>query len=332
MSRSATIREVASRAQVSIGTVSNFLNNTKRIDPGTAERIQDAIRELRFIPNSAVRVVRGARSHSIGLLVTDPANPYYAELARGIEDVTFSAGLMLMSCNTKGESKREEHYAQELAEMRILGVIATAASDEAYLGRLRDSGAAVVVLGSNEMHAEFSAVNVNDYSGGFAAMEHLIGLGHTRMVLVGGPAADEQIRERFAGALAAVTAAGLDLAAIRRVDSASGSTADRMATAEAILALRPRPTAAFCANDQIALAVEAALMRSGVLIPEEFAIVGYDDIDAAALAPIPLTTMRQPSYEIGHRAAEIVLALAAGGDKPENVTFTPRLIVRDTAP
>ncbi|MFJ6651498.1 LacI family DNA-binding transcriptional regulator [Microbacterium sp. NPDC091313] len=332
MPQSATIRDVAERARVSVGTVSNYLNETKPIAPATADRIRQAISDLRFIPNTAVRIVRGARNHAIGLLIPDPSNPFFNELARGIEEVTFPEGLLVMACNTKGDPDREEYYAQALAEMRVLGVIATATNGDAYLDRLRDSGAAVVVLGSARSETEHSLIRIDEFAGGYAATEHLISRGHENIVLVGGPAGMAQITERFAGAAAAMEAAGLDPHRLSRVDTASGATVDRMAAAERIRSLSPRPTAAFCANDVIALAIEASLLQLGLRVPEDLAIVGYDDIDGAALAPVPLTTMRQPQFEMGEVAANIVLKLARHGESPSDVTFVPSLVVRASAP
>lgn len=332
MAQKPTIRDVARVADVSLGTISNYLNGTKGVSAKTAAAIDAAVAELGFIPNSGARVMRGARSHALGFIIPDTTNPFFIEVARGIEEVAFRAGHVVVTCNTLGDPDREDHYARSLSEMRVMGAIVTGTTaTESHLELLASSGAALVVLGVPALNPHMSTVSVDDRLGGRLAMTHLVELGHRDIALVGGPAALAQVSERFDGARSAWTElTGLDVGRLRRVDALGSTPATRMAAADLIAALDPVPTAVLCANDVIALAVSARLAQLGFDVPGDVSVVGYDDVDGAQLAAIPLTTVRQPQYEIGHAAAELLLELASGVDEIRHIEFEPELVVRAT--
>jgi LacI family transcriptional regulator len=327
----ATIRDVAQLAQVSLGSISNYLTDKKPVSPKARARIESAIAELGFIPNDAARIMRGGRSHAIGFVIPDAGNPFLTEVARGIEDVAIRSGYVVVSCNTDGDRGREDHYAQALSEMRVVGAVVMAMStSENHLRKLEASGAVVVIAGSGHHDSGFPTVEVDNIHGGYVAMKHLLERGHRNVVFFGGPGAEPQIDDRYAGCVRAIVEAGLDPDNLTRLDANGNSTAARVAAAESVADLMPGVTAAVCANDLLALALEATLIRRGVSIPEQFAIVGYDDIDTAELAPIPLTTVRQPQYDLGRVAAQLVLDLAAGNEAAEIESFVPELVIRAT--
>lgn len=333
MAQKATIRDVARVADVSLGTISNYLNGTKPVSSRSAEAIDAAIQQLGFIPNSGARVMRGARSHAIGFIIPDSTNPFFVEVARGIEEVAFRAGHVVVVCNTLGDPMREDHYARSLSEMRVLGAVVTGTTaTESHLQLLASSGAALVVLGAPNLSPSLSTVSLDDESGGFLAMSHLLSLGHREIVLVGGPAAEAQISARFDGARRAwAEVVGATPDGLQRLDVTGRTPAIRMAAADHIVALRQRPTAMFCANDVIALAMSARLAQLGYTVPDDFSVIGYDDIGDAQLAAVPLTTVRQPQYEMGHTAAEMVLALAAAKHvEVRDARFEPGLVVRSS--
>lgn len=277
--------------------------------------------------------MRGGRSHAIGFIIPDATNPFFIEVARGIDDVALHAGLVVVTCNTQGEAAREKHFARSLSEMRVAGAIVTATTaTESHLQLLASSGAALVVLGTSGAASTLPTVSVDDELGGSLAMRHLLDLGHRDIVLVGGPAGELQVARRFAGAARVWNqVAGAGRNELRRLDAMGSTPEARMAAADGIANLNPMPTAVLCANDVIALAVSARLAQRGFLVPADFSVVGYDDIDAARVALTPLTTIRQPQYEIGRAAAETVLAIA-GGATPADAQkrFTPELIVRQS--
>lgn len=332
MARRATIREVARLADVSLGTVSNYLNDNKPIAPETRERIESAIDQLGFIPNAGVRVMRGGRSHAIAFLIPDSGNPFLVEVSRGIEDVAIAARHVVVTCNTDGDAEREEHYARVLSEMRVVGAVVMAMSaGETALRRLEASGAPVVVLGSGTHGFGFPGIDVENTHGGYLAMKHLLTLGHRDIIFVGGPGAEPQIDDRHLGCLRAFDEFGIDRSRLRRINAEGNTTLARREMAERILGELPQVTAAFCANDLIALTVQSVLLQHGVSVPGDFSLVGYDDIPGAELAPVPLTTVRQPQYELGRAAAELVLALAAGDSTAGHVrSFEPELVVRSS--
>ena len=326
-----TIRDVAERAGVSTGTVSNFLNDTKPIAPRTRARIDEAITELRFVPNHASRVMRGERTAAVAFIVSDAPDPFFNEVARGIEDVAREAGHVLVLCNTGGVLSVEKQYVKALAAMRVAGAIvvpAFAGRDESHLNQLRDSGGTIVLLGADPGEYDTCCVSVDDVRGGQLALEHLVSLGHRSFVFVGGPGGERQMRDRLAGAQLALNEAGLDSALLRRVDAAGVSIAARAEVGERLAVLRRRPTAIFCASDSLALAVAGSFSRLGIRVPDDIAIVGYNNIDQSELAPIPITTIAIPQYEMGRTAAQLLLSEFIPGHEHSQTTFQPRLVAR----
>jgi len=323
----ATIRDVAKAAGVSIATVSNYLNETKTISPKTRSRVEESIAELEFVPNSASRVMRGQRSPVIGYIVPDGLNPFFAEVARGVEHAALKAGNVIVTCNTEGDPDRERKYLTALAEMRVMGVLITpTASVTAQLDVLRRAGASVVILDHPSEGSSFSSVVVDDIAGGRMAMNHLLELGHTDIMFISGPGREEQVSNRLVGAELALEAAGRDPRTLRQLRSTGVTPLARAEVGERIMKLDVLPTALICANDLIALAAQSSLARHGVRTPDDLSIVGYDDIDHAQLAEVPLTTIRQPMYELGNRAASMLLE--PGDGTPQVEVLMPSLVVR----
>ncbi|MFE2500044.1 LacI family DNA-binding transcriptional regulator [Streptomyces scopuliridis] len=322
MARKATIREVAERAGVSVGTVSNFVSDKKPISPSTRERIESAIRDLGWIPNAAVRVVKGGRSPVIGFLIPDSSNPFFTEVANGIEDVAIANGGLVITCNTAGEAQREAHFAKSLSEMRVAGAVFTemTASDQ-HVEQLVASGATVVLFGLSE-HARVNTVSVDDELGGFLAGQHLVERGCRNIALLGGPGGEPQLRRREAGIARALTPA--HRTEFRRLDAQDNSLKARVAAATEVLRRDPAPDGIICGNDQIALAVLAAATAQGIRVPQDLAVVGYDDIEAASLAAVPLTTVRNPSHEMGRLAAKMIIERTVG----DRIALEPELVVR----
>ncbi len=315
-----------------MGTISNYLNDSKPITPETRERIEAAIDQLGFIPNAGVRVMLGGRSRAIAFLIPDSGNPFLVEVSRGIEDVAIRARHVVVTCNTDGNPEREDHYARVLSEMRVVGAVVMAMSaGETALRRLESSGAPVVVLGAGTHGFGFPGIDVENTHGGYLAMKHLLTLGHRDIVFVGGPGAEPQIDDRYLGCLRAFDELGVDRTRLRRISAEGNTTSARRAVAEMIVDHMPEVTAAFCANDLIALTVQSVLLQRGIAVPEQFSLMGYDDISSAELAPVPLTTIRQPQYELGCAAAELVLQLASGDTGAKRTrSFEPELVIRNS--
>jgi LacI family transcriptional regulator len=325
-----TIRDVATHAGVSAATISNFLNETKRISPATRARIESAISDLNFVPNSASRVLRGSRNAVLGLVVPDLPDPFFAEVARGVEDAARSSNYLLVACNTYGNLDIERQYVTALAEMRVAGVIALPAYSKAassHLAQLRNTGAKLVLLGEVE-DREFCSTAFDDHKGGGLAIDHLLALGHRDILLVGGPGGEREVNARFDGAKDAFARAGHDPKLLRRMDATGASRAARSEVGSRIASLSRCPTAIFCASDSIALAAQGAIMRQGLRVPEDVAIVGYNDIEQTQDGAVPITTVHVPQYEMGQTAAHLLMSEFLPGHVHEHVVFEPTLVAR----
>jgi LacI family transcriptional regulator len=328
----ASIRDVAQRAGVSVGTVSNVLNRPDTVTSGTRARVLDAIGELGFVRNESARQLRAGSSRTVGLVVLDIANPFFTDVARGVEDVVNSAGLSLILCNTDDRPEKESAHLAALAEQRVHGVLITPTAELSDdIAALRGRGVPVVLLDRRAPGTDQCAVATDDVLGGRLAAEHLLERGHRRIAFIGGASGLPQVQERHAGVAAAVAEApDAELTVLSPAELTVAGGREAAARVLGIPAAR-RPTAAVCANDLIALGVLQEMVRHGVRIPHEFAIVGYDDIDFAAAAAVPLTSVSKPRHALGRRAAQLLLDEAREGHVHEQPVFEPVLVVRESS-
>ena len=331
----ASIKDVAGLAGVSVGTVSNVLNRPDIVSPTARERVQAAIAELGFVRHESARHLRAGHSRTIGLLVLDIANPFFTDVARGVEEVANAAGLAVILCNSDDRPDKEAAHLDVLREQRVRGVLLTPTAElSPAVEALRSRGTPVVLVDRRAPTLEECAVAVDDVLGGRLAAEHLLERGHRRIAFIGGPSRLPQVQERHAGVVAAVCEATGGQEALTVVTPDALTVAGGREAAVQIVGLRGgrRPTAAICANDLLALGVLQEMVRQGVRVPEEFAIVGYDDIDFAAAAAVPLTSVHKPRYELGRRAAKLLLSEAAGdGHQHQQPVFEPTLVVRESS-
>lgn len=328
-----SVRDVAALAGVSLGTVSNVLNRPDKVAPGTVERVQSAIAELGFVRNDSARQLRAGRSSTVGLIVLDGGNPFFTDVARGAEDAAMQRGLAVLVGNSDESVDREHTYVELFEERRVAGLLISPAGDDlSRLERLRDQGTAVVLVDRRADDEHFASVSVDDVAGGRIAVEHLTAIGRRRIAFVGGPFGIRQVTDRHTGAVAAAEAAG---AALEVIPTTSLSVLEGRRVGEEIQA-RPaaeRPDAVFAANDLLAVGLEQAfIMRGSIRVPEEIAIVGYDDIAFAEAAVVPLTSVRQPAQDLGRRAIELLAAQVDPGQGTDqlHVEFTPELVVRQS--
>jgi LacI family transcriptional regulator len=327
-----SVKDVAAAASVSVGTVSNVLNRPGRVAPATVERVLRAIEDLGFVRNDAARQLRAGRSRSIGLVVFDSGNPFFADVARGAEARAAEDGMTVLLGNSDETRDRETAYLDLFREQRVNGVLITPTTDDlSMLDRVRDAGIGVVLVDREAPGHGFGSVSVDDVEGGHLAAEHLLSIGRRRIAYVGGPTTIRQVSDRLAGARQAVDAH--PGAALEVVEQSAMTVLQGRAAGEAILARDPadRPDAVFAANDLLAVGVLQALsMRAHVRVPEEIALIGYDDIDFAAAAVVPLSSIRQPAREIGRAAVGLLLTELAepGGPAERSIRFRPELVVR----
>lgn len=326
----ASIRDVAARAGVSVGTVSNVLNHRDKVSVDAVRRVNEAIEHLDYVRNDAARQLRVGRSSTVGLVVLDVRNPFFTDLARGAEDEAARHGLAVILGNSGEDSDREARYLDLFAEQRVRGILISPYGELGpRLRLLRDRGAPAVLVDRRSDDEAFSSVSVDDELGGFLAASHLVETGRHRILFVGGPARIRQVVDREAGAR-------------RAVDAASGVTLESLATSTArvedgraagdVIAARPaadRPDAVFAANDLVAMGVLQSLARHGIRVPEDVAIIGFDDIDFASAAVVPLSSIRQPTALMGETAMRILLEEIEDPDAAaQHVVFEPELVVR----
>lgn len=323
-----SVHDVADRAGVSVGTVSNVLNRPDRVSPRTRERVETAIRDLGFVPNGAARQLRSGRAHVLGLIVPDIANPFFTEMARGVEDAAREAGYLVILCNSDERADREDRYLRVLAAQRVDGILITPARKGlAPLARLIEHGTAVALLDSEQPGEDVCTVSVDDVLGGQLAAEHVIGLGHREIVWLAGPEDIPQVHDREAGIRRAARKARVRV--VRLPATAMTAAAGEAAIAEA-LTRGITPTAIVGANDLLALGAMRALHARGLEVPTQVSVVGYDDIEFAASSFVPLTSVRQPKYEMGLAAARLIIGECQdpGAHAHQRVQFRPQLIAR----
>ena len=328
----AGMKDVASLAGVAVGTVSNVLNHPDLVRPLTRARVEAAMEELGFIPNGSARQLRAGRSRCLGLVVLDVTNPFFTEVARGVEDYAQAAGYAVILCNSDEAHDKERQYLRVLEEQRVRGILITPVHGRSpELRRIRDRGTPVVLL-DRPGSATQCSVAVDDRRGGEIAVAHLLGLGHRSIALVNGPTAIRQCADRRWGAYRAVEQAGLDPGQVlTEVPVPAMNPRGGAAAADDLLRnVQTKITAVFCANDMLALGLLRGLSQAGVSVPGDLAVVGYDDIEFAADAAVPLSSVRQPKYQLGRAAAELLLDEA---DRPaehehRRIVFTPELVVR----
>jgi LacI family transcriptional regulator, galactose operon repressor len=331
-----SIREVAAHAGVSVGTVSNVLNRPEIVARTTRNRVHAAIKALGFVRNESARQLRAGRSRTIGLVVLDVANPFFTDVARGVEDEASTSGLAVILCNTDERLDKEQRYLELLEEHRVQGILITPVADaDSRLVPLQQRGTPVILVDSRSPSGSQCSVAVDDVLGGEAAMTHLIQAGHERISYVGGPVSLRQVADRRDGAIRAVEQAGGSAADLHMIETSALNVAagQRAGATIAELAARQRPTAVFCANDLVALGLLQEMTRRRIRVPDELAIVGYDDIEFAAAAAVPLSSVRQPRQELGRTAAQLLLeeALSPEGHQHRQVIFRPELEIRQSS-
>ncbi|MFE2179514.1 LacI family DNA-binding transcriptional regulator [Streptomyces sp. NPDC059455] len=329
------IKEVAREAGVSVGTVSNVINRPDSVSEETRARVLSTIERLGYVRQESARQLRAGHSRIIALLVLDMANPFFVDVARGAERVAREAGLGVMVCNSAQSPEEEADYLGLFAEQRVRGVLMTPADMTGRnLASFRRRTIPFVLVDRVLPSAEGCSVSVDDVTGGELAARHLLGLGHPTLAYVSGPMRLAQCRDRREGALRALRERGLGESALRHVEvDRLDVTCGRDAGAR-LLGMSPRPTAVFCANDLLALGVLQSLYGAGVSVPGEVALVGYDDIEFAAAAAVPLTSVRQPAFRMGRTAAELLIEETgerAGDHRHQRIVLQPELVVRGSS-
>lgn len=333
-----TIKDVAEAAQVSITTVSHVINGTRFVSDDLRERVNQAMQALGYRPNGLARSLRRGRTGTIGLILPDNANMFFAEIAREIEDLGFRAGYSVILCNTNDDHQKEVAYTATLLEKQVDGMIfISAGGSEDALQRILAEGVPVVVV-DRETGVETDLILVDNFTGGYLAGQHLVRLGHRRLACISGPSRLTPSAQRVEGFLAALREAHIAFEPDSLV-SGDFRYPSGDACMETLLDMDSRrPSAVFVCNDMMAIGALRCAHRRGLNVPRDISIMGYDDIPLAMAVSPALSTIAQPMKDIAQKSVELLFeqirARQSGerqaGGGPRRIMLAPQVIDRES--
>jgi LacI family transcriptional regulator len=328
------MRDVAERASVSVTTVSHVVNKTRPVSDELRQRVLTAMDELGYQPNLLARSLRRGHTHTIGMIVPDSTNPFFAEVARGVEDTSFKQGYSVILCNSDGDLDKEVFYANVLAERRVDGILFVAAGISTE--QIRDLQARrmpVVVVDREIPDVAVDSVLADNARGGKSATRYLIDLGHRRIGCIVGPSDVTPSAERITGYRQALDEGGIPVDEALIVKGDFQYESGYQAACQ-LLAMDDPPTAIFACNDLMAVGAISAAVEVGRRVPTDLSVVGFDDVRLASFANPPLTTIVQPKYEMGVIAATMLLERIREHEIPprRQMLDTSLLVRRSTAP
>jgi LacI family transcriptional regulator len=314
---------------VSKTTVSHVLSGNRPVSTETRSRVETAISELGYRPDGIARSLRTRRTHVVALIIPDITNPFYPILSRGLEQALASAGYRTFICSSDGDTERELDFLAEVCDRRVDGIVLDSfhVSVDDVLAVTRSDVPVVWIGGSPRAHPGVDCVRSDDEHGAFEATMHLVDQGHRDIAMVDGPQGSGTARRN--GYLRALAAAGIKPQAEHRVRSDWTRAGGAVAFAE-LWATDRRPTAVFCSNDRTAIGVIDAAHDRGLRPPDDLAVVGFDDIEEAAMTTPPLTTVRNPAFETGEAAGRLLGERMSGGygGPARDVQLPASLVVR----
>jgi LacI family transcriptional regulator len=328
-----TIKDIAVETGFSYATVSRALNNKYGVKPGTRKKIVSVARACGYTPNAIARGLVKKQTHSIGLIIPDISNPFFPEVASGVEDGARKKGYSVFLCNTNYESEREAHYLQLLVEKRVDGIIlASGFQTYASIDPISLSAPPIVSLCSRFENVSNSFVMIDNERGGFIATKHLIEQGYQKIGFVGTQGDGFSESQRFKGYRQALSKFNMPYEK-GLVFTGNLKRETGYQIIKRMIAGQECPRALFVENDLMALGVMQGIKESGLRIPDDMAVVGFDDITFASFPEIGLTTVRQPKYKMGKLAVEILLESISNKatGEPKRYILEPELIVRTSS-
>jgi DNA-binding LacI/PurR family transcriptional regulator len=327
-----TMRDLAQDLGVSVSTVSRALNNRSVISAETRARVWKAVEASGYIKNNLARGLALKTSHLIGVMVSDISNPFFSEIARGVHDVARGKSYVIALCNTERRVENEEIFSRTLLENQIAGLIFVGgAMGEEHLRKLRENHVPFVIAGRRSSGLSMPTVAVDNMAVGYQATQHLVGLGHRKIMFLSGPSDSATSRDRQQGHMQVMQANGY--APLVAEGDFKMETGFSLASRLAKMNQKKRPTAVFAANDMMAIGLILGLTNQGLKIPKDLAVVGCDDIPMAKLIKPTLTTIRVPMYEIGARAMDMLMALLEGKQSPivQTLLLGSEVVIRESA-
>lgn len=328
-----TIKDVAKQANVSTTTVSHVINNTRYVAKSTREAVEKAMEDLGYQPNFLARSLRSGETNTIGLIVPDGANPFFADISRRIEDLGYDNGYSVIQCNSDQDLNKQRSYIKTLIAKQIDGVIFISSGDsDDDLKLLTASNIPVVVVDRSVPLNLADMILVNNEQAGYEATRHLLDLGHQRIACISGPMVLGTSRLRFEGYKRALDEADIILNPDYILESAYTLKGGQQAM-EKLLNVNPSPTAIFALNDLIAFGVIYKARHLGFNIPEDFSIIGFDDIELAAAFTPSLTTIAQPLHEIAKLAVDRLfekMQTENGDWENKQIMLDAKIIIRES--
>lgn len=326
-----TIYDIAKAAGVSIATVSKVINGTGRISTETRERVNEIMQELDYQPSVVASALTGKSTFTIGLLIPDLANPLYAEIARSVEDRGRELGFNLVMCSTDNNPKREGNYISFLKQKRVDGIIiSTGISNEDVLGNIVEQKIPVALVTKDMPGLNADSVKVDDFSGAYQAVKHLVDLGHRHIAFLTEDLNLQSSKERARGYRYALKEADIDAGSQFCIESVS-SVQEGKRHALAMLQAEHSPTAIFASNDLLAIGVVQAAKELRLTIPWDVSVIGYDNTMLASIIDPPLTTVSQPIAQMGRQVMDLVIQEVRGEKQDkQRIVLMPELIVRQS--
>ncbi|MGH9328379.1 MAG: LacI family DNA-binding transcriptional regulator [Terriglobia bacterium] len=326
------LKDIARECNVDVATASRALNEAYGVHKETRAKVLAAAARLNYRPNRMAKGLATGRSHSLAMVVSDIRNPFFAELARGAEDAAYQAGYDLVLCNSDLSPSKQMRYIHSLLEKRVEGILmnSVAGLSAAEQQELSGSGVPIVLLNRPAASVRgFSTVLADNFEGGYLAGSYLTQCGHRVLGHLTGPREHGNLTERAKGFQKAVEEAK-GTVVILRGDHSSEGAYEMM---KKLLSQRKDVTAVFAANDAMAFGALRATFESGLGVPEDISMVGFDNVELAGIIRPPLTTVQQPKYEMGHAAVEILLRQAARPESstPEHRLLEVKLVVRESS-
>ena len=328
---SVTIKDVARESGVNTSTVSRALNNGYGVNHKTRKHVMEVATRLNYRTNQVARGLVTGRSQSIGLVVSDIRNPFFAEVARGAEDAAYRASCDLVLCNSDLKAEKQMGYFDSLLAKRVGGIVmnSVAALSHAQQDQLWAAGVPIVLLNRSSVYRRFSSVLGDNLEGGEIAGNYLIDLGHSKVGHITGPLDHGNLTDRAKGFLKVFRERGLPEPEVIRGEH---TFAGGYESANRLLAPDRKITAIFAGNDVLAFGCIRAAIEKGIRIPDDLSIIGFDNVEMSQITNPPLTTIDQPKYEIGKAAIEMLLNMMAkdGSREPEHRMIGVRLIERQS--
>jgi LacI family transcriptional regulator, repressor for deo operon, udp, cdd, tsx, nupC, and nupG len=331
--RAARIQDVAKLADVSTATVSRALATPERVSPEARARVLEAIAKTGYVPNPAARTLRSQKTYMVLVVLPDLSNTFFSKILRGIEETLFEAGYGMIISDLDGSPEKEAHFAAFTAAGRVDGAIllnghlfGQSREGEGQPARIKIP---LVAVCEAIPGADIPQIEIDNRAASYGMTQHLASLGHRSIAYVSGPASNILERERFQGFKDGLETAGLpfDPALVLPGDYTIEAG---VRAGQDLVARSTRPTAVFCTSDEMAIGLMRTLFSAGLRVPEDISVAGFDDIEFAAVAEPPLTTIHQPRRELGQAAASALIELLQGRPSPKRIRLETELVIRDS--